>query len=128
MCKKHNMNAKIRLVLLEDDACIAAAIMQMLEEWHDLEVKHFERGEEAIKSIFIQPPDLIILNVRLAGKMDGVELADRIRARLSIPMILLTGENKAFLQPVFLQMPELNLLPKPFLPFQLVNMIAKLIK
>ncbi|MFK7924050.1 MAG: response regulator [Bacteroidia bacterium] len=118
---------QIRLALVEDDACIAAAIMEILKQWQDLDVQQFEYAEEAYQAIFIHPPDLLILNVRLAGKMNGIELADRIRTRLSIPMILITGEMRPSLPAAFLQMPELNLLPKPFLPFQLVQAIDKML-
>ncbi|MDZ7337832.1 MAG: response regulator [candidate division KSB1 bacterium] len=48
-------------------------------------------GEEAIQKAEETHPDLILMDIRLKGEMDGVEAAERIRAKLDIPVIYLTA-------------------------------------
>ena len=48
-------------------------------------------GEEAIESTLDSTPDLVLMDINLQGKMDGVEAAERIRALHQVPVIYLTA-------------------------------------
>lgn len=47
-------------------------------------------GEEAIKNVEISPPDLILMDIILEGKMDGIEAAEIIRSKIDVPIIFLS--------------------------------------
>ncbi|MCE5263389.1 MAG: response regulator [Deltaproteobacteria bacterium] len=52
-------------------------------------------GGEAVREAASGHPDLILVDIPLAGEMDGVAIAERIRARLDIPVIPVTARTDA---------------------------------
>ncbi len=40
-------------------------------------------------------PDLVLMNIKLTGEMDGIEAADRIRSRFDIPVAYLTAMQRS---------------------------------
>jgi CheY-like chemotaxis protein len=48
-------------------------------------------GETAIEKVKEDKPDLILMDIMLAGKMDGIETADMIHTKFNIPVIYLTA-------------------------------------
>jgi two-component system, response regulator PdtaR len=50
-------------------------------------------GEEAIKNVEQDKPDIILMDINLNGEMDGIEAAKEIRFRYSIPIIFSTGDK-----------------------------------
>lgn len=48
-------------------------------------------GQEALKSVKNNPPDLIIMDIKLDGEPDGIETAKLIQKEYSAPVIFLTG-------------------------------------
>jgi len=53
----------------------------------------YPSGEEAIRSISTIRPDLILMDINLSGKMDGIETAHLIQKRYNIPVVYLTGST-----------------------------------
>jgi DNA-binding NarL/FixJ family response regulator len=47
-------------------------------------------GEEAVVLAERERPDLVVMDIRLGGAMDGITAAEHIRARLGIPVVFLT--------------------------------------
>lgn len=52
------------------------------------------KGEDAITMVAVEHPDLIILDISLAGKIDGFEVAHRVREFSNIPIIMLTAKAR----------------------------------
>ncbi|MFH1954289.1 MAG: response regulator [Pseudomonadota bacterium] len=48
-------------------------------------------GEETIEKAAEMHPDLVLMDIRLKGEMDGIEAAEQIRARFHIPLVYLTA-------------------------------------
>jgi len=48
-------------------------------------------GEEAIEQAGEIQPDLVLMDIRLKGKMDGIEAAEEISRRFQIPVVYLTA-------------------------------------
>jgi CheY-like chemotaxis protein len=48
-------------------------------------------GEEAIRKVAETRPDLVLIDVKLKGKMDGVEAAEQIRTRFGVPVVYLSA-------------------------------------
>jgi DNA-binding response OmpR family regulator len=82
-----------RLLLVEDDAVLAEALSRALRGFGH-EVEATATGEHAIESLFArrEPADLVLLDVMLPG-IDGFEVCRRIRARDTVPVILLTARG-----------------------------------
>ncbi|MCL4302619.1 MAG: response regulator transcription factor [Anaerolineae bacterium] len=52
------------------------------------------RGERAVEMVALEQPDLIVLDILLAGEMDGFEVARRVREFSSVPIIMLTAKAR----------------------------------
>jgi len=79
------------ILVVEDEPLIGMEIQEQLERSGFLVPLVAQSGEEAISSIRQIVPDLIMLDIRLAGSIDGIETASQIRARYDIPIIYLTA-------------------------------------
>jgi PAS domain S-box-containing protein len=80
-----------RILIVEDDRIVARDISQQLARIGHSVVGMTANGEEAIALAFDSRPDLILMDVRLAGTLDGVETALRIREQYRIPVVYLTA-------------------------------------
>ena len=87
------MENKVRVLVVEDDMIIAANISLQLTNL-EYEVTGIEtRGEEAIIHAQLNTPDIILMDVNLKGKLDGIETAKEIQAKNNIPIIYLTANT-----------------------------------
>jgi CheY-like chemotaxis protein len=84
------MNKK-RIMIVEDEAIVAADLQSQLTSL-GYEITGLTRtGEESIGGALQWKPDLVLMDVHLAGKMDGTEAAAQIRAQIKVPIIFLTA-------------------------------------
>lgn len=85
------MNDKIRILIVEDDMIIAANISLQLSKL-GYDVTGIEsRGEDAINHAKENHPDIILMDINLKGKIDGIETAKSIQKFFDIPIIYLTA-------------------------------------
>jgi diguanylate cyclase (GGDEF)-like protein/PAS domain S-box-containing protein len=80
-----------RILLVEDEIIVAMDVQQRLEALHYHVVGHAVTGKEAVRLGSELHPDLILMDVKLRGPMDGIEAANQIRAASSVPIIYLTA-------------------------------------
>jgi two-component system, cell cycle sensor histidine kinase and response regulator CckA len=79
------------ILVVEDEAIIAADIQATLERAGYRVVQIVSTGEEAIRVTRELRPDLVMMDIRLAGPMDGVEAALRVRSERQVPIVFLTA-------------------------------------
>jgi 1,2-diacylglycerol 3-beta-glucosyltransferase len=78
-------------MVVEDESIIALNIQSNLESLgYDVPVI-VASGEKAVEEAGKLRPDLVLMDIVLAGDMDGVEAAAQIRARFDIPVVYLTA-------------------------------------
>jgi signal transduction histidine kinase/ActR/RegA family two-component response regulator len=80
-----------RILVVEDDRIVARDISQQLARIGHSVVGMTASGAEAIELALAQRPDLVLMDVRLDGPLDGVETALRIREQTGIPVVYLTA-------------------------------------
>lgn len=85
------MNTTIRILLVEDEVFIAMALQMELKKAGYHICKSVATGEEAIVIAAQENPDVVLMDIRLAGELDGIEAAAQIRAARDIPIIFMTG-------------------------------------
>jgi len=84
-------NAKI---LLAEDECIAARYLkQSLTRMGYKITGTVQTGEEVIGNVEENPPDLILMDISLGGRIDGITAAQKVLARFDIPVIYVTGNS-----------------------------------
>lgn len=85
------MNENIKVMIVEDEAITAKCLQMDLEDIGLQVLDPVSNGEEAIKIAQLEHPSLILMDIRLAGSMDGIETAEKILQNQKIPIIYLTG-------------------------------------
>jgi PAS domain S-box-containing protein len=80
-----------RLLIVEDEGIVAKDLQQKLQTWGYHVVGIASSGEEALHGAEELRPDLILMDVRLRGHVDGIQAARTIGSQLGIPVIYLTA-------------------------------------
>jgi diguanylate cyclase (GGDEF)-like protein/PAS domain S-box-containing protein len=80
-----------RIMLVEDENIIAMDVQQRLETLGYQVVGQVASGPDAIRIAVETRPDLILMDIKIHGPMDGIETAMQIRATQDIPIIYLTA-------------------------------------
>jgi PAS domain S-box-containing protein len=80
-----------RIMIVEDESIVALDVRHRLERLGYAVPAIASSGEEAIAKATETRPDLVLMDIRLRGDMDGVEAAAQIRARFEIPIVYLTA-------------------------------------
>jgi CheY-like chemotaxis protein len=80
-----------QILVVEDEAILAAAIKKQLQKIGHSVVAMTDSGETAITQAEKFRPNLVLMDIKLAGEMDGIEAAEEIFARFQIPVIYLSA-------------------------------------
>jgi len=83
--------SKARIMIVEDEVIMALNLRQLLGNMGYAVVGAFASGEEAVQQATQVNPDLVLMDINLAGAMDGIAAAEQIRQNLPIPVIFLTA-------------------------------------
>ena len=106
--------SKATILIVEDEAIVAADLAGKLRRCDYDVVGMTARGEEAVDLAQARRPDLVLMDIKLAGAMDGVTAAELIRQQCDLPVIYLTAHSdRATLQRAKLTEPFGYIL-KPF--------------
>jgi diguanylate cyclase (GGDEF)-like protein/PAS domain S-box-containing protein len=81
------------VLIVEDEPIVALDIERTLSDLGYDVAGHLRTGEEAILAAARLRPDLILIDIRLAGKIDGIDAARVIRAEREVPIVYLTSHS-----------------------------------
>ncbi|QWR76139.1 ATP-binding protein [Candidatus Magnetomonas plexicatena] len=87
------MKRSARIMVVEDDGITGSYIMDMLENLGYTVTSHEMTGDGAIERALLDKPDLILMDIRLHGKLDGIETAYEIGTHADIPIVYLTAHS-----------------------------------
>lgn len=111
------------VLIVEDELLIALALAMAIEDAGIEVAAMVARGEEAVTKTEELRPDLIVMDVRLSGRMDGIEAARIIRRGWPGPIVFHSAETDA---PAREAMAALGVLvPKPAAPHAVAAVIAE---
>jgi len=82
-----------RILVVEDEALIAEEIKERLTRAGGAVIATVDTGQQAIDTAMREHPELVLMDIRLKGPMDGVEAGEEIYRRLSIPIVYLTAHS-----------------------------------
>jgi len=82
-----------KIFVVEDDIVLAKSIQRQLKHLGHALVAIAETGEDAINIARERTPDVILMDIRLNGLMDGIEAAEEIRRRHDAPIIFMTSHD-----------------------------------
>lgn len=79
------------LMIVEDEVLVAMVLRDELAEAGYRVLDLTDRHTEALEVARANHPDLALVNIKLAGRDDGIELAEQLKA-LGIPVLLISGQ------------------------------------
>jgi PAS domain S-box-containing protein len=83
--------SKANVVVVEDESIVALDIKNRLVSLGYSVTGMATTGTAALKAVFEQQPDIVLMDIKLKGDMDGIETANQIRAKFDIPVVYLTA-------------------------------------
>jgi two-component system cell cycle sensor histidine kinase/response regulator CckA len=82
---------KAKILIVEDERVVALALEKCLTQLgHDVAARATS-GQEAVRDAEALQPDLVLMDIRLKGDVDGIEAAIRIHNTLNTPILYLTA-------------------------------------
>jgi PAS domain S-box-containing protein len=82
-----------RILIVEDEAITALELTRRLQRWGFEVVGDVASGQNALEIAEELKPDLIIMDINLKGKMDGIDTAKAICKIYDVPIIFLTAHG-----------------------------------
>jgi CheY-like chemotaxis protein len=101
------------VLIVEDEMIIALLLERMVKNLGHQVVAKVTSGEEAISVAQEHQPDLILMDIRLKGEMDGIETMLRIHEMNNIPVIYISGNTDAVNREKINQTDYIEFLSKP---------------
>jgi CheY-like chemotaxis protein len=122
--------SQARRVLIVEDELLVAWHLESLAREPNLEVCGLvPDGEGAIEQTIDLEVDLVLMDIRLAGPMDGIEAARRIREQRAVPIIFITAHGDATTRARIEQvLPGTPVLAKPITGERLKEALASVMK
>ncbi len=80
-----------KILIVEDERIVAEDVKEGLQGLGYSVNQVARSGKMAIKMVEENRPDLVLMDIVLKGKMDGIETAEQIRSRFNIPVVYLTA-------------------------------------
>ena len=111
------------LMIVEDEALVAITLRDELEDAGYRVLNLTDRHTEALDVAKASKPDLALVNIHLAGRDDGIKLAEQLKA-LDIPVLLISGQTSRARSA---QTVAIGSLPKPYHAADMVLAVAYLL-
>jgi diguanylate cyclase (GGDEF)-like protein/PAS domain S-box-containing protein len=103
-----------RIFLAEDEKSIATKITASLKSLGYTLAGQAEDGETALQKVEEVQPDLVLMEIRLKGRVDGIEAAKQIRANYDIPVIFISAHADTLTLKTAMTAQAYGLMIKPF--------------
>jgi len=85
------LEGKKKILIVEDEVIHALSLQMTLKNKGYDTCKIITTGKNAIMAADKENPDIVIMDINLAGTMDGFKAAEMIRTKHKVPIIFLTG-------------------------------------
>jgi DNA-binding NarL/FixJ family response regulator len=83
------------ILIVEDEAIVAADLSAKLQRLGYKVCGIADEGKDAVALASSLRPDLVLMDIRLEGSMDGIEAAEAICRSHDVPVIYLTAHSNA---------------------------------
>jgi CheY-like chemotaxis protein len=113
------------ILIVEDEALVATLIREMIGGMGFAATGIAASGSEALALVEVERPTIALIDIRLAGPVDGIDLACRLRRDHAIPAIFLSGVIDAATALRAQAAQPLGLIQKPFRPSEVFNAIER---
>ena len=82
---------QVQVLIVEDEAIVSMDLRYKLENLGYCVTAEIGSGEEVVDAVSRMRPDLVLMDIRLSGAMDGIDAAAQIRDQMDVPVVYLTS-------------------------------------
>ena len=108
-----------KILIVEDEIIVARDISHQLIDLGYLVAGTCTAGEEAIDLMKRLAPDLVLMDIQLAGAMDGITAAEIIREKYGVPVVFLSAFAGVQTEPLGAATGWFDFIGKPFFEHEL---------
>lgn len=114
------------ITLVDDDRNILTSVSMALKA-EGFIVRTYNDGEAGYEGITSDPPDLVVLDVKMP-RMDGIEVLKKLREQSNLPVIFLTSKDDEIDEVIGFRMGADDYITKPFSQRLLIERIRALLR
>lgn len=114
---------KSSILIVEDERITALNFKRLLQRYGYFVPGIVTNSEDALKAIEEYKPDLILMDIVIEGKKDGIEIVRHINDVFPIPVIYTTANNDALVMEEALKTKPAGYITKPVDNIELLNLI-----
>jgi DNA-binding NarL/FixJ family response regulator len=81
------------VLIVEDEIIISILIEKIVQKLGFNVIGKVENGEDAIDAALRLSPDIILMDIQLAGEMDGIQATEKIKESIRASVIFVTGNS-----------------------------------
>lgn len=116
-------NTPIKILLVEDEAITALAMVGALQNMGYATCQPVATGEKALQSMASERPDVVLMDISLTGDMNGIVTARKMMAAGHRAIIFITGHSSGELYEQAKALNPLAIFTKPIRPHDLKSAI-----
>jgi DNA-binding NarL/FixJ family response regulator len=124
-CALKQHSGSLRVLVVEDNYLVAMDIMSIVRDRGGTVVGHATTGSRAIHLALQHKPDVVLMDIRLDGSLDGVSAASTIRRVQDTPIVFVTGQGDAATMQRVADFGDARILIKPIDPEALEAAISE---
>jgi two-component system, response regulator PdtaR len=118
------MGPNLKIMIVEDEIISALALTQDLRQRGYTVGPPIASGKKAIEKVEAERPDVVIMDIRLQGPVNGLEAAKQINSRFGIPIVFITGHVTEMVVDQLKEIDHIGFFSKPVQ----INEVIKLLK
>jgi two-component system, response regulator PdtaR len=114
----------VKILIVEDEPIVAEAVSQLLDYAGHQVVGVAQDEASALKQAAVGCPDLVLMDVRLAGASDGIETARKMKAQRSVNVVFMTAHHDPKTRARAAAAAPVGFVPKPFSCEELLRAVS----
>ncbi len=117
---------KRNILLAEDEYITALDLKTLLTSQYPYNIEIVSSGEQVVKRALIKNFDLILMDIKLKGRLDGIDAARMIRKEKDIPIVYLSGNSDLLESARLRKTKHEGTLSKPISEYELIEIVNKI--
>ena len=115
-----------KVLIVEDDMILSMVNKKYVEILGHQVAQSVRNGKDAIEAVKKHNPDIVLMDIRIEGQIDGIEAMEEIRKFSDVPVVYLTGNSEPATKNRAEQTNMLAFIIKPISMDDLKNILNKL--
>jgi CheY-like chemotaxis protein len=118
---------KRNILIVEDEYITALDLKTLLISQYPYNIEIVSSGEYAVKKALKNKFDLILMDIKLKGELDGIDATNMIRKNRDTPIVYLSGNSDLLESARLKKTKHEGILSKPIYEYELMEIINKVI-